>query len=163
MQGSKQKDLAPKRLERLRGILSQDAVVRVDQLTRQLGVSTATVRRDLDELESLGELRRGYGGAVSTGNRLEEPLFDDKASLRTGEKLRIAQAAVKYVKPSDTIFLDGGSTVLELARLLKDRSNITIVTNSVRAAAELSGRGVPSRWHLSISARICRSIASGRT
>jgi DeoR/GlpR family transcriptional regulator of sugar metabolism len=133
--------LAPKRWELLRGILGQDRVVRVEELTRQLGVSPATIRRDLSELEKLGELRRVYGGAVSTGGRLDEPLFDDKTSVAAVEKRRIASAAVKYIKPNDTIYLDGGSTVLELARLLKERSNVTIVTNSLRAAAELAGRG----------------------
>jgi DeoR family transcriptional regulator, fructose operon transcriptional repressor len=138
---AKSRDLAPKRLEQLRSILSQDRVVRVEELTGRLGVSSATVRRDLGELEKLGELRRVYGGAVSTGGRLDEPLFDDKTSVAAAEKLHIAKAALKYINPNDTIYLDGGSTVLELARLLKDRSNLTIVTNSLRAAVELAGRG----------------------
>jgi len=141
MGSSTLKDLAPKRLEQLRGILGQDRVVRVEQLTSRLGVSSATIRRDLGELEKLGELRRVYGGAVSTGGRLDEPLFDDKTGVAAAEKRRIAQAAVNYVTANETIYLDGGSTVLELARLLKDRSNITVVTNSLRAAAELAGRG----------------------
>jgi DeoR family transcriptional regulator, fructose operon transcriptional repressor len=141
MPTSKSRDLAPERWEQLRGILSQDRVVRVEELTQQLGVSAATIRRDLGELEKLGELRRVYGGAVSTGGRLDEPLFDDKASVAAAEKRRIAGAALGFVKPNDTIYLDGGSTVLELARLLKDRSNVTVVTNSLRAAAELAGRG----------------------
>ncbi len=136
-----QKDLAPKRWERRQRILSQDQVVRVEELAHQLKVSPATIRRDLDELESLGEIRRVHGGAISTGSRLEEPLFDDKTSVAAREKRRIAEAALKYVQPNDTVFLDGGSTVLELARLLKDRSNVTVVTNSLRAAVELSGRG----------------------
>ncbi len=141
MPTSKSRDLAPERWEQLRGILGQDRVVRVEELTQQLGVSAATIRRDLGELEKLGELRRVYGGAVSTGGRLDEPLFDDKTSVAAAEKRRIAQAALGFVKPNDTIYLDGGSTVLELARLLKDRSNVTVVTNSLRAAAELAGRG----------------------
>ena len=141
MQSSKPKDLAPKRWEQLRDILGQHRVVRVEELTQQLGVSSATIRRDLGELEKLGELRRVYGGAVSTGGRLDEPLFDDKTSVAAAEKRRIAEAALKFIKPNDTIYLDGGSTVLELARLLKDRSNVTIVTNSLRAAVELAGRG----------------------
>jgi DeoR family transcriptional regulator, fructose operon transcriptional repressor len=141
MEASKPRDLAPKRLEELRGILGQDRVVRVEELTGQLGVSSATIRRDLGELEKLGEVRRVYGGAVSTGGRLDEPLFDDKTSVAAGEKRRIAEAAAKLIAANDTIYLDGGSTVLELARLLKDRSNITVVTNSLRAAVELSGRG----------------------
>ena len=137
----KQKDLAPVRWEGLRRIRSQDPVVRVNDLSKQLRVSPATIRRDLNSLENLGEIRRVHGGGVSTGSRLEEPLFDDKTSLAAREKRRIAEAALKYIKPNDTVFLDGGSTVLQLARLLKNRSNVTVVTNSLRAAVELSGRG----------------------
>jgi len=80
MQSPKSRDLAPERWEQLRSILGRDRVVRVEELTAHLGVSSATIRRDLRELEKLGELRRVYGGAVSTGGRLDEPLFDDKTS-----------------------------------------------------------------------------------
>ena len=141
MPTAKLRDLAPKRLEQLRGLLSQNQVIGVRELTARLGVSTATIRRDLDALENLGELRRVYGGAVSTGSRLEEPLFDDKTSIAAEEKRQIAQAALKLIQSTDTVYLDGGSTVLELARLLRDRSAVTIVTNSLRSAAELAGRG----------------------
>lgn len=141
MDSSQTKDLAPKRLEQLRQILGQDRVVRVEELSERLGVSSATIRRDLGELEELGEVRRVYGGAVSTGGRLDEPLFDDKTAVAAVEKRCIAETALKFIKPNDTIYLDGGSTVLELARLLKERSNVTVVTNSLRAAVELAGRG----------------------
>jgi len=141
MKSGKPRELAPKRLERLRGILRIDHVVSVEELSRQLEVSSATVRRDLAQLESLSEVRRVHGGAVGTESRLEEPLFDDKTSLAAREKQRIAQAALKFIKPNDTIFLDGGSTVLELARLVRDRSNLTVVTNSLRAAIELAAQG----------------------
>jgi DeoR family fructose operon transcriptional repressor len=134
-------DLAPQRHARLREIVRQHRVVRIGQLSRELGVSIATVRRDLDELDGQGSVRRVHGGAVSVESRLEEPLFDDKASIAAREKRRIAEAALKYIQPNETIFLDGGSTVLELARLVRERSDITIVTNSLRAAVELAARG----------------------
>ena len=141
MKSCKPRELAPKRIERLRQILRIDHVVSVEELSRQLKVSSATVRRDLAQLESLGEVRRVHGGAVGVESRLEEPLFDDKTSIAAREKQRIAQAALKFIKPNDTIFLDGGSTVLELARLVRDRSNLTVVTNSLRAAIELAAQG----------------------
>jgi DeoR family fructose operon transcriptional repressor len=141
MRRNRQKELAPARLDRLRRMLREDHVVRVGELSQQLQVSLATIRRDLDELESLGEIRRVHGGAVGVESRLEEPLFDDKTSIAAKEKHRIARAALKYIKPNQTIFLDGGSTVLELARLLRDRSNLTILTNSLRAAIELAASG----------------------
>lgn len=141
MAASRNKDLAPKRLEQLRRLIRQDQVMRIEELCAQLHVSAATVRRDLDALEKLGVVRRVHGGAVSVESRLEEPLFDDKTALAAREKHRIAQAALRYIQPNDTIYLDGGSTVLELARLLKERTDLTIVTNSLRAALELASRG----------------------
>ena len=136
-----QKALAPQRWDALRALIRDRGVVRVEDLWRRLGVSPATVRRDLDQLERSGAIRRVHGGAVSVESRLEEPLFDDKASVAVREKRRIAEAALELIEPGDTIYLDGGSTVLELARRLRDRANVTVVTNSLRAAHELAGRG----------------------
>jgi len=141
MTNSEQKELAPQRWEALREMIRQSGVIRVDDLCRRLHVSPATVRRDLDQLESTGAIHRVHGGAVSVESRLDEPLFDDKASLAAREKHAIASAALRFVEKGDTIYLDGGSTVLELARLLRDRSNVTVVTNSLRAAHELAGHG----------------------
>lgn len=135
------RELAPQRWERLRAVLRQNRVARVGELCQQLHASSATVRRDLEQLAERGEVQRIHGGAVLVESRLEEPLFDTKTSLATKEKLRIARAALGFVKPRQTIYLDGGSTVLELARLLHDHPNLTVVTNSLRAALELAGRG----------------------
>lgn len=139
----KQRELAAERLDRLRTILREVPVVRVDDLCEALAVSPATVRRDLEELERMGEARRVHGGAVSVGEkRYEEPFFDDKAAIAKSEKQRIARKALELIEPRDTIYLDGGSTALELARLLRDYGGaINIVTNSLRAATELAGSG----------------------
>jgi DeoR/GlpR family transcriptional regulator of sugar metabolism len=136
-----QKALAPQRWDNLRTLIRERGVIRIEDLCRQLKVSPATMRRDLDQLEQGGAIRRVHGGAVSVESRLEEPMFADKASLAVREKRRIAEAALTFIEPGDTIYLDGGSTVLELARLLRDRTNLTVATNSLRAAHELSGRG----------------------
>lgn len=135
------KELAPQRLDSLRDLIRQSGVIRIEQLCRQLNVSPATVRRDLDELEKSGAIRRVHGGAVSVESRLDEPMFDSKTSIAAKEKHRIAQAALALIGADETIYLDGGSTVLELARLLRERTNLTVVTNSLRAAIELSSRG----------------------
>ena len=135
------KHLAAERLEKLRMILGQRRIARVDELSAALGVSPATVRRDLEQLESAGHIRRVHGGAVHVDGKLEEPHFDDKAATAAEEKQRIARAALDLVKPSESIFLDGGSTTLLLARLLQSRPDVTVVTNSLRVAAELAGGG----------------------
>lgn len=136
-----EKTLAPERWGHLRELIRDRGVIRVEDLCRQLRVSPATVRRDLDQLERNGSIRRVHGGAVSVEGRLDEPLFADKTSLAAREKRRIAEAALRFVEAGDTLYLDGGSTVLELARLLRERTNLTVVTNSLQAASELSGRG----------------------
>ena len=141
MQPDGHRELAAARWGNLRALIRQHGVIRIEELCRQLAVSPATVRRDLDQLERGGAIRRVHGGAVSVESRLDEPLFDDKASRAAREKRRIAEAALAFVGPDETIYLDGGSTVLELARLLRDRPNLTVVTNSLRAAHELAGRG----------------------
>jgi DeoR/GlpR family transcriptional regulator of sugar metabolism len=135
------KELAPKRWDNLRVLIRQHGVIRIEELCRQMRVSPATMRRDLDQLERVGVIRRVHGGAVSVETRLEEPMFDDKTSLAAPEKQRIAAAALVFVEPHETVYLDGGSTVLELARLLRERLDITVVTNSLRAGLELAGHG----------------------
>ena len=134
-------ELVPERLDRIRVLLKQRSAVRVDELSAQLGVSEATVRRDLSELEEAGEARRVYGGAVRAEGRLAEPLFDDKAVLAAQEKQRIADAALGLVKPEDSIYLDGGSTVLTFARMLTQMDGLTVVTNSLRVAGLFAGAG----------------------
>jgi DeoR/GlpR family transcriptional regulator of sugar metabolism len=136
-----QKALAPQRWENLRALIRDSGVNRVEDLCRRLNVSAATVRRDLYLLERGGAIRRVHGGAVSVENRLDESLFEDKTNLAVEAKRAIAEAALAFIEPDDTIYLDGGSTVLELARLLCERRNLTVVTNSLRAAHELAGRG----------------------
>lgn len=133
--------LAAERLERVRGMMRGRPVLRLRDLCDALGVSEATARRDLDVLEQRGEIRRVHGGAVSAARPDDEPLFDDKTMRAVKEKRAIAAAALKFIEPNARIYLDGGSTVLELARLLRGRKDLTVVTNSLRAAMELSGEG----------------------
>ncbi len=130
--------MAPERRERMRTLIRKAGIVRVEDLRKDLKVSVATVRRDLETLEEEGRVRRVHGGAISMESRLEETVFDAKASLALKEKRLIADEAVKLIGSGDSIFLDGGSTVLELARLIADRSDLTVVTNSLRAATELA-------------------------
>jgi len=133
--------LAAERLQKIRDFLRLRRAARVAELRRALGVSSATVRRDLAELEAVGQVKRVHGGAVGVEGRLEEPLFDDKASIASAEKRAIAGAALACVKANMSVFLDGGSTVLLLAELLAGRADITVATNSLRVAGVLSAAG----------------------
>ena len=134
-------DLAATRRERLGAIVDARRSVRLDDLSSALGVSAATVRRDLNELAAGGRLRRVHGGAVAVASRLDEPLFDVKAMASAAQKSRIAARAVELLAPDDTVYLDSGSTVLAAARLLHGWDRLTVVTNSLPVANELLGRG----------------------
>ncbi len=132
---------APERRERVKQIVRSRRAVRVEELKEELGVSTATIRRDLHELEEAGELRRVHGGAISVDASPIEARFEAKAATNPVEKQRIARRAAAMVEPDAKIYLDAGSTCLELAKLLAARTDITIVTNSLPAINELAGAG----------------------
>lgn len=139
--GEVHRQLAPQRRERLRLIVEARRAARLEELSAALGVSVATVRRDLDELAASGTLRRVHGGAVAADQRLSEPLFDAKAAEAAEQKQRIAERALKLLDAEDTVYLDSGSTVLAFARLLGGWTRLTVVTNSLPAAVELLGKG----------------------
>ena len=135
------RDLAPQRRQRLALLIASRRGARLQELSTALGVSVATVRRDLDVLKASGTLRRVHGGVVVADMRMSELEFDIKAAEAADEKRRIAEKAIEMIEPKDTVYLDGGSTVLGLARLLRGWTQVTVVTNSVPVVVDLLGRG----------------------
>lgn len=134
-------DLAARRRQRLVVIVESRGAARLEELSTALGVSQATVRRDLNAVAAAGRLRRVHGGVVSVDQRVDEPHFEVKAGAASAQNDRIAAAAVKLLAPGDTVYLDSGSTVLAVARLLHGWTRLTVVTNSLPVATELVGRG----------------------
>ncbi|MBC2864572.1 DeoR/GlpR family DNA-binding transcription regulator [Streptomyces mexicanus] len=109
--------------------------VRVNELTRKLGVSDMTVRRDLDALARQGMLEKVHGGAVPVVEAsTHEPGFEAKSGLELTAKEDIARAAAQLVAPGSAIALSGGTTTYALAHHLVDVPELTVVTNSVRVA-----------------------------
>lgn len=123
--------------------LQESDEVTIEELCTSLETSTATIRRDLDDLEQRSMLRRTRGGAISISSLFYEPFkhdssFQDKVETFAAEKRRIAQAAAELVCPGQTVALSGGTTTTEVVRYLKLLRGITIVTNAVNVAMELS-------------------------
>ncbi|MET8684870.1 DeoR/GlpR family DNA-binding transcription regulator [Streptomyces sp. NPDC004732] len=109
--------------------------VRVNELTRKLGVSDMTVRRDLDALARQGVLEKVHGGAVPVMEAsTHEPGFEAKSGLELTAKEDIARTAASLVAPGTAIALSGGTTTYALAHHLLDVPDLTVVTNSVRVA-----------------------------
>jgi DeoR/GlpR family transcriptional regulator of sugar metabolism len=111
--------------------LQSSGAVRVSDLAAELSVSEMTVRRDLDVLDSQDLLRKVHGGAVTRHHRGEEPRSSEKARHRRLEKIAIAEKAAGLVTDGMTIAVGAGTTTTELARVLRDRSSITVITNSI--------------------------------
>lgn len=130
-----------RRDERLSAILDrvgEAGRVDVADLAAALGVSGATVRRDLQSLSRQQLLVRTHGGAIAqeVGDEVSPRV---KAALRQPEKRRIGQAAARLVEDGAVVGMTGGTTALELARALTERRGITVVTNAINIAAELVG------------------------
>lgn len=119
--------------------LSEGGTVGVAELGRELGVSAATIRRDLQLLEGQRLLTRTHGGAVAQGVLYELPLRY-KGSRHLEGKRRIARVAAELVTDGMAIGLSGGTTTTEVARALVDRQRLTVVTNALNIASELAVR-----------------------
>lgn len=133
--------LTAEREQRILSLLRQSEVMSVGELSAALGVSQATLRRDLNSMHERGLLSRFHGGATMKADVAQEQLFSDKENQLGEEKARIAEAALALIHDHDRIYLDGGSTILHLAKLLVDKKDLTIVTNSLMAAFVLMESG----------------------
>jgi DeoR family galactitol utilization operon repressor len=118
-------DLTDREKEIVR-LLAEDRAVAVSRLSEQLGVSTVTIRSDLNNLAKKGVVVRTRGGAAPAFH----PNVMIRQNLRVEEKNRIAQAAADLVKDGDTIMIEAGTTTSLIARYLLGKRFVSIVTNS---------------------------------
>lgn len=125
--------------------LQRSGSVSIDYLCSLLNVSVATVRRDLQELEEKGLLRRTHGGAVSIEPLFYEPFrhdssFQEQIERFAEEKRRIALAAAEMVNDGDTLALTAGTTTTEVVRSIRNHQGVTVVTSTINVAMELIKR-----------------------
>lgn len=124
--------LSAQRKDHLLGILLKDGRVVAKQVAVALGVSEDSIRRDLRELADAGALVRVYGGALPIP--LADRPVDQRASLATESKQRVAQLAVTQITPGATIVLDAGTTTLAMTRILPHGPDLTVITPSPAVA-----------------------------
>ena len=121
-------------------ILSRDGRVLVVDLAKQFRTSQVTIRKDLDILQAHGRIQRSHGGALpARESALDDPTLREKEKLYRKEKLQIAAAAARMVQEGQVVILDSGTITTAIARALREFQNLTIITNAVNIAAELSG------------------------
>ncbi|GIP36533.1 DeoR/GlpR family DNA-binding transcription regulator [Paenibacillus sp. J2TS4] len=117
-------------------MLEMKGRVETGTLAKALKVSTETIRRDLDELEGAGKLKKVYGGAVKTLDGEEAPHLVREV-VNVEAKKRIGHQAAAMVNPGDTIFVDEGTTTLKMISYLQQIRGLTVFTNSFPAASAL--------------------------
>jgi DeoR/GlpR family transcriptional regulator of sugar metabolism len=129
---SGRKVLAETRRREITEALRSNGAVTVAELEARFGVSPMTARRDLDELERRGVLRRTHGGAVLPTNSAHEDSFARRLRVETAAKERLAAAAVALLAPRETVFLDSSTTSYFVARqLIEQGTPVTVLTNSL--------------------------------
>ena len=111
--------------------------VRVNELASRFNTSAVTIRNDLNELHQRGLVLRSHGGAVLPDTILSESPVNERLRAHSDEKRRIGAMAATLINDGETIILDSGTTTLEIARQIKQKQRLHIITNGVNISAEL--------------------------
>lgn len=132
--------LIEERRQHILALAHEHGRVLISDLSRDLGISRITIRKDLEYLQGKGTLLRTHGGALLPSNgTIADPSLKQKAGRHSQEKQRIAAAAITFVREGQCILLDSGTTTMAIAIALKKFRSLTILTNALNIAAELSG------------------------
>ena len=117
----------------------------VSALSAEFQVSEETIRRDLENLEQSGIATRIYGGAVLRGNDHSAPPYSIRKNTNIEPKVAIAQALSRLVRDGDTLMVDESSTSAYAVRALRQKKNITLITNSLELLREMADQDT---WHV---------------
>jgi DeoR/GlpR family transcriptional regulator of sugar metabolism len=129
--------MAEERRTQILQIVRRAGRVRVNGLASQFNTSAVTIRSDLNELHQRGLVLRSHGGAVLPDTILRESPVHERLKTHSDEKRRIGAMAASLINNGETIILDSGTTTLEIARQIKKKQGLNIITNGVNIAAEL--------------------------
>jgi len=132
--------LKVERQQKIASFISKNKRATVAELSKLFRVSESTIRRDLEELDTQGVIRRAHGGAIIVEQAAPEPPIIQRVAENEAEKRRIGQAAAELVRDGETVFLGSGTTTLEVARNLIGRNNLTVITNALNIANILAGQ-----------------------
>jgi DeoR family transcriptional regulator of aga operon len=129
----------PERQKQILFLLSRQGRLSVAEIVTQFSISEATARRDLESLASQGKAQRVHGGVMAVEQAPPELPILQRESEQPDEKIRIGRAVASLVADKETVFLGSGTTVLEVARNLRDHKNLTVITNSLPVLNTLAG------------------------
>ncbi|RAV22392.1 DeoR/GlpR family DNA-binding transcription regulator [Paenibacillus contaminans] len=129
------------RQQQILDLISLEGEVRIAELKEAFPVTEMTIRRDLEKLEDTGAIKRTFGGAIFVGKDIA---LQERSGMLTEEKIRIGRKAAALIQPGESVFIDGGTTTLQVARFLPPDRNVTVVTNALNVAAELTAKHIPT-------------------
>src|ERR1043166_3958103 len=118
-------------------LLEKHGQVAVVELSKRFKTSEVTIRNDLKDLHARGLVRRAHGGAVKVATVSMDPSLKIKAELHAEENRRIGAAAAALIKDGDSIILDSGTTTQQIARQIKNKKDLKVITNGLNIAMEL--------------------------
>lgn len=130
--------LTEERRQKIKDILESKKRILVNEVSREFNISPVTIRKDLQILEKRGVLTRVHGGAIINHSAVRDLALVEKEHIHISEKKRIAFMAESLISSGDILILDSGSTTTQLARLLKFKKDLTVITNAVNIASELA-------------------------
>lgn len=129
----------PERQKKILSLLARQGHLSVAEIVEQFSISVATARRDLESLASQGKAQRVHGGVISVEQAPPELPILERESEQAEEKVRIGRAAAELIADKETVFLGSGTTVLEVARNLRNHRSLTVITNSLPVLNMLAG------------------------
>lgn len=139
------KEIPLQRQRRICALLEERQFIRSSALSELLGISEATVRRDLELMERHGQIERVHGGAVLSRLMVQEPPYPQSIASNSEEKNAIGKAAVSFIEPNDVIFLNQGTTTEILARHMAgipEEYHVTVVTSNLNVVRTLHDSAV---------------------
>ncbi|MFN8380616.1 MAG: DeoR/GlpR family DNA-binding transcription regulator [Anaerolineales bacterium] len=129
----------PERQKQILSLLTKQGRLSVTEIVEQFSISEATARRDLESLASQGRAQRVHGGVIALEQAPPELPILQRESEQADEKSLIGRAAAELINDGETVFLGSGTTVLEAAKNLRERKNLTVITNSLPVLNVLAG------------------------
>ena len=131
--------LAEERLTQIYNSILKEKAVKIDELAQLHNVTPMTIRRDLDKLvEMHRDVRRCHGGAILSVEVDTEEEFENKININVNEKTQVAEKAFSLIRDHDTVYLDAGTTTLELAKLITESDlTLNVMTNDIEISRVL--------------------------
>ena len=124
------------RRDEIISLIHENGKVRVSELSERYGISEVSIRKDLEVLEAEGHLSRVHGGAIGLNKLYVNMDLSERFKTNALAKKKLADLAAEFIEDNDTIMMNAGTTLTYVLRAIRDKKNISIVTNSVQNAME---------------------------